>query len=108
MFWVDDGCPKQGRVVEGSYEAISFQAGVRCCSDDGLQCITPGKCPKDKMSKDDAALTCAGLQAYAGYRLCTKEELSNNVCCLSGGNCDSYQVWTSTPKSGTYCSWFYY
>ena len=98
MFWVADGCPKRGKDVEAGYKPKSFQAGVRCCSEDGRKCITLGKCPKDNMSKDEAASKCADK----GYTLCTKDQLSSNLCCRKGGNCDSYQVWTST-KSGTYC-----
>jgi len=33
-------------------------------------------------------------------RLCTKDELFTEICCGTGGQCDNYQVWTSTLKPG--------
>ena len=40
----------------------------------------------------DAEAECVEL----GMRLCTKDELLSNMCCGTGGQCDSKLVWTST------------
>ena len=44
------------------------------------------------MTFDDAVAMCEGNNG----RLCTKEELLSDICCGTGGSCDSYAVWTST------------
>ena len=98
MFWVDDGCPENGDDPEGEYKPKSSKECLRCCSADGKACNTPGECPGDKWTKDDAETRCA--EEGEGYRLCTKEELKSEVCCGTGGSCDSYQIWTSTPQAG--------
>ena len=115
MFYVDDGCHTEvGRKddVQGMYESIHFEAGVRCCSNDGTSCVTPGKCPQDKTTYYDAVSKCDSLKA----RLCTKDELlkqefrtgrMREVCCGTGGNCDSHAVWTSTQGSGEYVTFLY-
>ena len=96
-YWVNDGCNTKGfPETIGSFQEKSHLAGVRCCSNDGSICETPGNCPADNMSFDDAAQECAGL----GKRLCTKDELVAEICCGTGGMCNLYEVWTSTPSSG--------
>ena len=108
MFYVDDGCHTEGGRkddVEGTYESILFEAGVRCCGTDGRSCKTVGNCPSDKTTYDDAVSKCKSVNA----RLCTKDELlkqelrtgrMREVCCGTGGACDHYAVWTSTQGSG--------
>ena len=41
LFWVEDGCPRAGIQVEGSFKPKDFQTCVRCCSSDGMTCSTP-------------------------------------------------------------------
>ena len=96
QYWVDDGCVTRGREKEGSFQNISYLSGVRCCSDDGSTCETPGNCPADNMPFDNAKQKCAQL----GKRLCTKDQLMSGVCCGTGGGCNRDEVWTSTPFSG--------
>ena len=115
MFYVDDGCHTEGgRIddVEGTYESILFEAGVRCCATDGRSCTTLGSCPSDKTTYYDAVSKCKNINA----RLCTKIELlkqefrsgkMREVCCGTGGNCDSYAVWTSTQGSGEHVIFLY-
>ena len=94
--WVNDGCNTKGDPpTEGSFQDKSYLAGVRCCSVDGTTCETPGSCPTDNMSYDDATQKCAEL----GRRLCTKDELVGGVCCGSGGMCNKYEVWSSSSPS---------
>ena len=96
-WYVDDGCNTESDDspvdFTGSYQPNSFQAGVRCCSTDGSQCTTLGTCPGGT-TYSDAAEKCAD----DGKRLCTKDELRSEICCFTGGNCDSSEIWTSTPS----------
>jgi len=96
-FYVGDGCDSQGASYTGNYYPHSAALPVRCCSMDGTTCTTPGTCEdfkKDRYDLQKSATICADL----GRRLCTKNELSTGVCCSSGGGCDGYGVWTSTPE----------
>ena len=79
----------------GSYQPNSFQAGVRCC--DGNTCRTEGNCP-GVATHSEAVDICSEIGE--GWKLCTKEELLSEMCCRTGGNCDSSAVWTSTPEQG--------
>ena len=100
FYYVDDGCHSEGNDPEleddyvGFYQGEFSKAGVRCCSSDGTSCATPSTCTNsnDWRNYADAEAECAA----DGMRLCTKEELLSDVCCASGGQCDSYLVWTST------------
>ena len=105
-WYVDDGCHtehterqrgkgKKDDDFLGTFQPEDFEAGVRCCSEDGLTCTTIVKCPGDS-THSKAKETCEGQ----GMRLCTKAELLNEVCCKTGGNCDNHPVWTSTLQPG--------
>ena len=119
-WYVDDGCHSECRIVNGKphctdgtnddvvgeFQPNSFAAGIRCCSDDINTCKnnkTPccktqkGACPGDA-THSEAEDMCLKL----GMRLCTKDELLDEICCKTGGNCDSYPVWTSTIEPGLY------
>ena len=93
-FWVEDGCVFQNHEHDGSWQPKSFEAGVRCCSNtnNGKPCYTPFHCG-NKMTLGDAVATCADND----QRLCTKKEMLDRRCCGTGGDCDGYLVWTSTP-----------
>ena len=98
-FYVDDGCQsdiESGDNIVGSYKPKSFKANVRCCSSEGDKCYTLGNCPDDAVNFDEAKSKCES----AGYRLCTKDELLSDVCCGNIGDCDMYNVWTSTSITG--------
>ena len=43
----------------------------------------------------DAEAECAA----SGQRLCTKDELLTDICCGTGGSCDSHGVWTLTTST---------
>ena len=100
MIYVDDGCHSEADQSHddfaGSFQPKSFSAGVRCCGMEKGTCVTIGSCPADFTTYDDAASKCASK----GGRLCTKQELLSDVCCQTGGDCDSWRVWTSTKMSG--------
>ena len=100
-FYVDDGCQSDtasGDNVVGSYQPKSFKAHVRCCSSEGDKCYTLGNCrdADNAVNYDAARKKCES----SGYRLCTKDEILNDVCCKGGGDCDFYTVWTSTSIKG--------
>jgi len=97
-YYVDDGCHSEGNTpddVTGFYQSQALDAYVRCCSDDATSCTTVSDCQKtvDVVNYDDAVAECTSI----GMRLCTKDELLTEVCCGTGGQCDSHAVWTSTP-----------
>ena len=97
MRYVDDGCHSEGSSpddIVGFYQPGSSEAFVRCCSDDGATCATFSNCQSsgDLVSYAEAVSKCT----TNGMRICTKDELLNDICCGTGGQCDSYGVWTST------------
>ena len=99
LYYVDDGCHSEGYTgqddVTGYYEdESSVAAYVRCCSDDGTTCDTVSNCRQtsDLVAYADAEQECIDN----GMRLCTMDELLSDICCGTGGNCDSAAVWTST------------
>ena len=100
LYYVDDGCHSEKRTpddVIGYYEdESSVAAYVRCCSDDGTTCDTFSNCNRGNqlVAYADAEQKCIDN----GMRLCTKDELLSDICCGTGGNCDSRAVWTSTKK----------
>ena len=96
-YYMDDGCHSDSNTPDdyaGIYESEFTEAGVRCCSSDGTSCSTPSSCTSSNDLKNnvDAAAECAA----DGMRLCTKNELLSDICCGTGGQCDSNLVWTST------------
>ena len=97
MYYVDDGCHSEGSTpddIVGFYQLSSSYAFVRCCSTDGTSCSTQSNCKdsNDLVTYADAEAECA----TNGQRLCTKDELLTDICCGTGGQCDSAEVWTST------------
>ena len=98
QYYVGDGCTTSGTSVTGLFQSKYSTANVRCCSEDGSSCDTEGghTCPDDAICFDDAVSQCESF----GKRLCTKEELLSEICCGTGGSCDSYAVWTSTLYEG--------
>ena len=82
--------------MTGSFQSKdSYNAFIRCCSVDGTECTTvTANCkePTYATTYDDAVSQCESQ----GLRLCTKNELLTDVCCGTGGGCDSYAIWTST------------
>ena len=96
-YYVDDGCHSEGSTpddVVGFYQSEDATAYIRCCSTDGTTCSTESNCQNtnDLVTYADAETECAAN----GMRLCTKDELLTDICCGTGGQCDSYAVWTST------------
>jgi hypothetical protein len=67
------------------------------CSKISNQCH---KWKKTKLTQLDAAQACE--QLGPGHRLCTQEELHNEVCCNKGCNADHIKVWTSDFHTGKY------
>ena len=100
-YYVDDGCQTEGNTgddLPGFFQSRNSTAGVRCCSEDGLTCDTPDgfNCKTDHVNFVDAVSLCE----TNGLRLCTKDELLSEICCGTGGSCNSYAVWTSTRYLG--------
>ena len=101
-YYVDDGCHSEGSTPDdytGFYQPESSDAFVRCCSDDGSTCATISNCrdSNDLVNYADAEAECA----TNGMRLCTMDELLTDICCGTGGQCDSELVWTSTASTGS-------
>ena len=70
---------------------------VRCCSFDGESCKS--KIPDcSTLSFSKAQQKCSEFR----MRLCTKEELSNNICCGTGCSFDLELVWYT--KGNMFCS----
>merc|ERR1711871_276261 len=86
-FWVVEGCSTDDggseftNIVRYASEAI---AGVRCCSMNGLTCVTDDNACPATYTHAQAEARCESQQ----LRLCTKEEMDN--CCGTGGECDDH------------------
>jgi len=97
-YWVDDGCHTEHDRHPVDYVGAYLQgtqagAFARCCAGDGSSCTSPQNCLKGQPGTYAAAsAVCHDL----GLRLCTKNELISEVCCLTGGQCDNSPVWTSS------------
>ena len=100
--WVEDGCPRLGKKVNGNYQPNSHGHCVRCCSNDGRECITPLDCAytHNLISYYDSVSKCKEYEK----RLCQKEELLNDVCCGTGGGGDSIAVWTLMLEGKVTCA----
>ena len=97
---VDDGCQSEGSNpddYDAFYQLESGLAYVRCCSDDGASCDTISNCldSDDLVNYADAEALCLA----DGLRLCSMDELLTDICCGTGGQCDSRLVWTSTAST---------
>ena len=98
LYYVDDGCHSEDSSpddIVGFYQSKSSYAFVRCCYTRGAtSCSTISDCEDsgDLVTFEEAVQKCA----TDGQRLCTKDELLEEICCGTGGSCDSYGVWTST------------
>ena len=66
---------------------MSQTAAVRCCNLVGDNCISPSECLIGTF--DQAEEKCASI----GMRLCTPNELENNLCCKTGCEFDGVLVW---------------
>ena len=115
-YWVDDGC--YSKFTSGDFEdyipsgdfqdSISYTnvKGVRCCSLErniNTTCSTPRACTTGQNYTFSEAKSICEEQ---DKRLCTREELRNEICCKSGGSCDDYPIWTSTKQNREYpCKW---
>lgn len=92
---VVDGCPARGSTEHREIRSPDNEAAVRCCSMDGTSC-------------ESAELGCqtAGffeaqdICGTAGLRLCSEGEIAGGVCCTSGCNFDSRQIWVSSQTTG--------
>ena len=81
--------------MEGSYRHHNEKYGARCCNGD--QCITSYDCknnPNGSLTYSEAVQFCED----EGLNLCSKAQLLSEICCNTGGGCDSIAVWTSTPE----------
>jgi len=98
-YWVGDGCENGSTDLDGEYMSEDELANVRCCSSDGSTCFTYLTCD------DSNVFNYASATAYCanqGLRLCTKLELQSQICCGTGGQCNSRLVWTSTVEVDEY------
>ena len=94
------GCnADNANAIQHNQDMISTtQTGaVRCCSFDGESCKS--KIPDcSTLSFSKAQQKCSEFR----MRLCTKEELSNNICCGTGCLFDLKLVWYT--KGNMFCS----
>ena len=92
---LEDGCPIAGMSPEPpEVIAVNMTGAVRCCSYDGMDCITPKSCliVTYSMAEEECAAN--------GRRLCTSSELAENKCCGTGCNFDSELTWYNNETKG--------
>jgi hypothetical protein len=98
-YWVDDGCHTENKTSDdyaGRYvQGTQAEAFARCCSSDGSSCKSPQMC---NTSQPGTYTDAAGVCRKHGMRLCTKDELLSEICCTTGGECDSFPVWTLSEQ----------
>ena len=82
-----DGCPADDGFQQQEMTSMSQTAPVRCCDLLGDNCITPSECLIGTF--DQAEEKCASI----GMRLCTPNELENNLCCTTGCGFDYKLIW---------------
>jgi len=97
-----DGCYDQGadphRVV--SHVSDERTAAIRCCSFAGDACETldlGGGCQEEVLFAS-AVNECEAN----GMRLCTQTEIETRVCCSTGCNFDSVQIWVAPGLTSVY------
>jgi len=103
FYYVDDGCISETNSeddIKGHYQAAGNTAYTRCCNNAGNSCETINNCNEDQYLRTyaEAEAKCEN----EGKRLCTKLELLSEICCGTGGGCDSEAIWTSTPYEPSY------
>jgi hypothetical protein len=106
-FFAADACPRHAWDMPTTLEQSSALYNIVCC-DSSMEQDSYYKCSKifnqctkwknTKLSQLDAAQACE--QLGPGHRLCTQEELHNEVCCHKGCNADHKKVWTSDFQIG--------
>lgn len=103
VHYLVDGCTSAG--TSHAIEAVAHDSGrtasVRCCSIGGDSCVTQdldGGCQTGKTFTE-----AQGVCEANGLRLCTEEEIGGGVCCGTGCNYDSHQIWvTPVPHRVTH------
>eukprot|EP00404_Azadinium_spinosum_P001007 CAMPEP_0180428182 /NCGR_PEP_ID=MMETSP1036_2-20121128/6703_1 /TAXON_ID=632150 /ORGANISM="Azadinium spinosum, Strain 3D9" /LENGTH=103 /DNA_ID=CAMNT_0022433807 /DNA_START=1210 /DNA_END=1521 /DNA_ORIENTATION=- len=80
---------KQTRVLRSAPDVF---AGNRCCSKDGSSCVASHMGCMLGHTHRQAQDACAA----AGLRLCTRTELTANVCCASSCKYHCQVVWSSS------------
>jgi len=91
-----DGCPTSTRhpILNPTIENPPHWqiGGVRCCSHDGSQCVTPQDPDCIRTTFESAKGVCNSL----GMRICNPGELSGGKCCGTGCRFDGELVWQMT------------
>jgi len=99
-FWGEDGCTTEdqwGTKKDHGAKCLaadSDTAAVRCCSENGDKCYSKGagQCFGKAKTFAEASSICKSN----GHRLCTRTELSSQMCCRTGCMYDHERTWTST------------
>jgi len=88
-----DGCATAGTAHTTEAASSGATGSVRCCSIDGSSCDSDhleGGCQSEKTFSQAQEICEAN-----GERLCTEEEIDGGICCGSGCNFDSHQIWVT-------------
>ena len=96
-----NGCQynkKDGNIVQTCPEGISSHSGdekhaVRCCNEMGDECISPEPCQLQS-TYQEAKQICH----QNALRLCTGEEMLDNICCQKGCAIDCKYTWVDDNK----------
>ena len=104
MYFAADACPSIGNLKETTFEPSSNTFQITCCDSS----VTPSRCTRhinscsqwqqEKLSHSLAELACQELGS--DYRLCTTNELLNDLCCNKGCGSNSVKVWTNDTRTG--------
>ena len=93
LFVLANDKPSRGDSCPGNGFKYKLANAVRCCSMDGLECITPEGCTETTLFKI-AKNECSAM----GMRLCTPVEMATGRCCESDRDCkksDNILNWQS-------------
>ena len=98
--WAGDGCTNSGTAHEWQLRSIDETATVRCCSMTGNSCYSSfGGCFPSTATYAEAEEACAA----AGYRICTRDEVTARKCCGTGCGYDNNLIWSS--DNGALCEY---
>ena len=78
LFVLANNIPSRGDSCPGNGLKFQLANAVRCCSQDGTECITP-ECMATR-SFEIAKKECSDM----GMRLCTPVEMEKGICCETG------------------------
>lgn len=96
-----DGCTSRGqsRNRQAVHASDGHTASVRCCSYGGDHCDTEDLGETCEQLEGKTFAEAVEICALNSMRLCSEEEISEQICCQTGCNFDSHHIWVAESSS---------